>query len=854
MKLSLVIAAYNVEPYLDECLGSIFGQSVLPERFEVILVNDGSKDGTGNVIEGWRQKHPLHIKSIHQENAGAAAARNAGMKIARGEWISFPDADDFLHKNYFANMLEEAAAAHPTPLLAIVANMVFFHERWRQFIDSHALRRRFMSGVVRKISSELGDHIQLSTSSVWLNRLLVLRNQIAFDPRVSPTFEDAHFLNRLFLLEPGKTVSFVPKAVYCYRKRASQDSTLDSAARKVGWYTSVIEFGLLQLVELARSKRGSVPQFIKNLLFYDVFWRVRHLADKPDALNFLSSEQKHKFETLMHLVFHHLDPKTILAFDFDGLTEAHRVALLGRFFDIERSQPRVFLNQFDQQLGMAQFIFYEHDDKSGSLQAFQDEAPVRHLFPKTIKKSFLGKPYLTERRFWVQVDPASKPRGGGTLTFRLGGADCSIRRGSIEIGTSVNAESIRKLYRPAQPTRMPEPLRQLREHVIRSRAKYRDAYVFIDRPEKADDNAEHLYRYVSRLKKGHNIWFALDRSSPDWSRLESEGFRLLEFGTKEHLAAHMNARFVLSSEATENVIWPTGLAAFHDLSRFQFAFLQHGVTTNDLSKWLNPKPIKLFVTASQREFLAISGAESPYVFTTKETELTGFPRHDELLRSGARAAPRTLAILPTWRSFLPKGQSTVDTGGDPEFLNSRFFKEWFALLHHPGLKALAGKHGLQIKFAPHRLVARQLAQMEMPAHVEFVDVQNNFRYQELIAESRLALSDYSSVLTEFAYILRPVVYFQFDREEFFGGQHTLGAGYFDYDQDGFGAVGQGVDEVLGHIEAVLEDREDAEYAQRRKAFFAFRDGRCCERVWQAVQRRSSNETWHGSLARAATGT
>jgi glycosyltransferase involved in cell wall biosynthesis len=844
MKLSLVIAAYNVENYLDECLTSIFGQTVLPQNFEVIIVNDGSKDGTAGVIARWEAAHPNHVKSIHQNNAGVAAARNAGLKVARGEWVSFPDADDFFHKNCFAHMLAEATAPQSQPRLAIVMNLVFFHEVGRRFVDNHPLRRRFSQGVVRRNSTELGDHIQLATNSVWMDRLSVLRHQITFNSLVSPTFEDAHFVNRLFLLEPEKTVSFVPKAIYCYRKRASQDSAMDSAAKKTGWYSDEIEFGTLSLIDIALRCRGSVPQFIKNVLYYHAFWRIRQIAENPALLDILSSDQKLKFETLIHLVFHHLDPKTILSFDFPGLTEPHKVALLGKFFDVERSQPRIYLNQFDQQAGMAQFIFYSHDEKSGSPQTFANGKPVQHLYPKMRRKDFLGRSYYTEKSFWIPLKSASVSASQRVFTFEFNGSACNIRRGSAEIGKSLTTESIRQIFKHSPQQRFPEKFSKVREHIIKSRTRYRDAYVFIDRPAKADDNAEHLYRYVAKLKKGHQIWFVLQRSSPDWNRLEREGFRLLEYGTSEHLAAHFNARFVLSSEATEDILWPAEREACRDLARYQFAFLQHGVTTNDLSRWLNPKPIRMFVAASEREFRSITDSEGSYVFTSKEVVLSGFPRHDELLRASMAAAPRTLAILPTWRKVFTQPAA-------PEGLKTRFLDEWFKLLHDPRLKSMAEGHGLKIKFAPHRLMAEHMRDLKLPSHVEFIDVTDNFRYQHLISESALALSDYSSVLTEFAYIRRPVVYFQFDRDEFLGGGHTLSRGYFDYDEDGFGAVGHTTTEVFAHMNAILQGREDPEYAARRESFFAFRDGRCCERVWQEVLKRSSSEAWLSSLARPA---
>src|SRR5690606_4703466 len=82
---------------------------------------------------------------------------------------------------------------------------------------------------------------------------------------------------------------------------------------------------------------------------------------------------------------------------------------------------------------------------------------------------------------------------------------------------------------------------------------------------------------------------------------------------------------------------------------------------------------------------------------------------------------------------------------------------------------------------------------------------------------------------------RPIAYYQFDRDEFFAGEHVYTKGYFDYQDDGFGPVAETQDQVLDAIERALEGNEDPVYAQRRESFFAFRDGRCCERVYNAIR-------------------
>lgn len=95
MTISIIIPVYNTQAYLEKCLDSIFAQSF--QDFEVIVVNDGSPDESQTIIDRYRDMYPDKLVALYQENAGQAAARNNGLRVARGEFINFVDSDDYLH-------------------------------------------------------------------------------------------------------------------------------------------------------------------------------------------------------------------------------------------------------------------------------------------------------------------------------------------------------------------------------------------------------------------------------------------------------------------------------------------------------------------------------------------------------------------------------------------------------------------------------------------------------------------------------------------------------------------------------------------------------------------------------------
>ena len=105
MKISVIIPIYNAEKYLERCINSLLNQTY--SDYEIILVDDGSKDNSGNICDYYAYKYS-NIKVIHKENGGSGSARNVGISKAKGNYISFVDADDYVKNNFLERMVELA--------------------------------------------------------------------------------------------------------------------------------------------------------------------------------------------------------------------------------------------------------------------------------------------------------------------------------------------------------------------------------------------------------------------------------------------------------------------------------------------------------------------------------------------------------------------------------------------------------------------------------------------------------------------------------------------------------------------------------------------------------------------------
>ncbi|MGY0700883.1 glycosyltransferase family 2 protein [Bacillus subtilis] len=119
VKVSVIIPVYNGEKYLRECLDSVLGQTL--KNIEVLIVDDGSTDSTRNILKCYEAVDE-RVKPIYQANQGPATARNNALKQARGEFVAFIDADDWIERETYATMYEAARENK--------ADIVFTDMRW----------------------------------------------------------------------------------------------------------------------------------------------------------------------------------------------------------------------------------------------------------------------------------------------------------------------------------------------------------------------------------------------------------------------------------------------------------------------------------------------------------------------------------------------------------------------------------------------------------------------------------------------------------------------------------------------------------------------------------------------------
>ena len=107
LKLSIIIPVYNVEPYIAKCLDSCLHQDIPTDEYEIIVVNDGSPDNSVVIVKDYMQRY-LNVRLVNRDNGGLSAARNTGLKEAKGEYVWFVDSDDWIEPYVLKHLTDKA--------------------------------------------------------------------------------------------------------------------------------------------------------------------------------------------------------------------------------------------------------------------------------------------------------------------------------------------------------------------------------------------------------------------------------------------------------------------------------------------------------------------------------------------------------------------------------------------------------------------------------------------------------------------------------------------------------------------------------------------------------------------------
>lgn len=353
-------------------------------------------------------------------------------------------------------------------------------------------------------------------------------------------------------------------------------------------------------------------------------------------------------------------------------------------------------------------------------------------------------------------------------------------------------------------------------------------WIVSERGTDARDNGYHLYRYIRKNHPEQEAYYIIDRKSADYPKVAALG-HTVDRGSLKHWLLYLGAEVKISTHVNGFIPgnnWHYSMFVSRRKKNDKIVDIKHGIVKDDLKgHYKAPTNITLYICGAKPEYDYILPR---FGYSENEIKYTGLARFDSLHDF---VTSRQVLIMPTWRSWLTKD---VREGILQDVQCSTYIKSWSSLLKNRKLQELALKYDVQFIFYPHFETQPFLDLFPQGnAHVVIADF-DHYDVQQLLKESMLLITDFSSVFFDFAYMQKPVLYYQFDEDEY--RAHHYKQGYFDYRRDGFGEVTTEEAELIELLDQYLSQGccLKPRYKQRIEGFFPLHDDKNCKRIYEEI--------------------
>lgn len=364
---------------------------------------------------------------------------------------------------------------------------------------------------------------------------------------------------------------------------------------------------------------------------------------------------------------------------------------------------------------------------------------------------------------------------------------------------------------------------------IRNKAKYRDIWLISERGNEARDNSYHLYKYIKNMHPEINAYFVITEDSPDIKKIAVYG-NVIKPNSFSHFLYFILADKLISTHLYGAA--PYGIVCLPFLKllpKKKHIFLQHGVIKDSFV--LKDKNMSIFVCSSEMEIECLKASNEN---VKKAIKIIGLCRFDGLLDKSKTNTNKNLLIMPTFRTWLER--ASLLPNSDDIFRKDPYYTHWNELLNNKRLLEICESNNITIIFYPHYRTQKYLHNFIRGSNKVIIADNNKYDIQELLIDSSMLITDFSSVFFDFAYMRKPVAYYQFDTEKYRKIQYSQGV--FTYEDNGFGPVFRRQDEVISYIIERINDGFEMEikYLSRLANFFQYSDNRNTERNFNEILR------------------
>ncbi len=785
MKISIIIPVYNTRQYIQDCIESVLNQSV--KDFEIIIVDDGSDDGSWEIIQKYNNKYD-NITAFQQERKRQGAARNLALRHASGEFIAFLDSDDTVPPTAYEKMYEMAQSNMTDMVIGIQQSF----SNVRRWVGVPVHQKHFRKVIGKTNINEFPELLSDISACNKLFRHAKLREtSILFPEQTSG--EDLDFTARTFL--KFDKISVLPEVVYDYRARPNAST----ARIKPSFFRDRVATTQKLSESYSKSSKRDVFQYLLRS-------ELRKLVG-----NRFTKVVNNSPQTEQEQIIGYIQSITALIC-YEKLAGSQDITLLDKMKIILLKEGEL----------KALFTLIENDKSS----------------------DFLGRIENSQCRTMVQTHWLEYKHECSNLLSQTNLKGYRQQFYRIKRGVRISIKETKKFFRKRyyRFIRTTEALSITRSaglycllkffllYCIKTREKQlRGAWILDERwSRSAEDNSLHFFNYLRTQHPELPVYYIIRDDSFQKGEVEKYG-NTVPFMSWQHLKLLHNAAVLISTDSFKALAYPFEVVP--SLRRKTVnVFLQHGVSGNKTMtyyKKLHPN-FNMVVTSNDREKRSFVDV---YGFKENEVALTGLARFDKLPTKRSPSKIRKVLVAPTWRKWLADKQ---------EITGSTYLKEWSGLLQSQRLVKVLENHNIQLIFQPHFNMMKFIGDFEGKTDNIQIITNPDELLQKYIIECDLLITDYSSVMYDFFYQLKPVYSMMFDRADWECPPN--GPPLLDFEKDLPLHIFSNNEELLDY----MEDHIDTEFnyddsdLHKIKQLFKYRDQDNCKRIYDHILTISCN--------------
>ena len=869
-QFSIIVSFYNTQLYLEDCITSVINQSLnFKDNVQLILVDDGSSDNSLKIAQKYGNLYPDNILVLSKENGGSGSGRNLGLKHAKGKYVNFLDSDDKLSNNALEVVLDYFNSND--------VNIIAIPIQYFGIKDSrHRLNNKFKKTKIINVYEEY-EYPQLSIASCFIKRDIF--GSLCFDERLTVA-EDAVLINKLLINERKYAVLADTEYLYRKRSdntsllsKANKskkfftdkinyyyNELIDYSIEKNGYVPKFIQYVLIYdckgFYQLPTSDILNKQEFIK---FRNDLKEVLTYIDEELIVNhlFLNESFKSFLIYLKNDEFHiEADNDKVFLKSKDYIINAlHENLLIFDIIEIIRNNINIsvlFKSQCDYNYIKIEAIKVKHDgskevypgkffdyvntyrfpvESIGVCWDFQYSADFTIPFSKNEVSKIYFKVIYDEDNIHAEfknpIQFQNYDAGLSKVSNYLIKNDEMIiysRDESFNIQPysffkmlKLEVISILKIIKDHNSSMLKGILFHLIFLFFYPLYKNKRIWLFQDRLDNCDDNANHLFQYAIRQNDDIDKYYVIRKDCSDFRKMKEIDGNIIPHASFKHKLLYLFAEKIISSHVNHSWLNPffnPKHPYFNGFLTLEKCFLQHGVIKDDLSSWFrkSSQNLHLFLTSSVYEQKSILGDN--YNYNEEVVQLLGLPRHDNLDKS---APKKEILFIPTWRNNLNNKDS---------FEKSSYYLRLKSFLNNEKLINFLKQKGYKIIFKPHYDLIQFMDLFDVDESVVEINITDS--YQMIFKDASLMITDYSSVFFDFSLLKKPIIYYHESDD------YHYKEGYFNYETMGFGEIVNNEKElVLKVIEYINKDcKMQDKYKRRVDEFFKYQDKNNSKRVYE----------------------